>query len=271
MSFARFAISQVGFAAFTVSSVVLLDCDARAGTVIVDSFDSAPYSFSRNYYGGSAPFLGETVTATSATTSDILADFPSALHTRSYYHKIISSSGSAVRQSVTVASGSLNLTGGCTSFSTYQSMENVFRLTYGTAAAVDLSALTSINLSGAVTDAYRISGNPGSFAVRVKLMTTTGWKQWGKSYLSIGGALGNLSFAPTDAPYTPYTLSGTLNLAEVTGIEVEFELWHTPTSGSYSPRFGYRLDEISLSTIPAPPVAPLLALAGLTARGRRRK
>lgn len=271
MSRSYTAFAEMRSAAFAFPCIVLLACHAQADTVIVDSFDSAPYSFSRNYSGTNTPFLGITVTSESATASDIMGGFPTALHTRSYYHMIDSSSGSNVIQTVAIANGSLNLSGACRSFNSNQSTNNLFRMTYRTSAPADLSDLTSINLSGAVTNAYRISGNPGDFAVRVKLITTTGSKQWVDAYSRIGTALGNMSFSLTDAPYHPYSLSGSLNLAAVTAIEVEFEMGQVFTSGVYSPQFAYRLDEISLTTIPAPSAAPLLALAGLTARGRRRK
>jgi hypothetical protein len=90
--------------------------------------------------------------------------------------------------------------------------------------------------------------------VRVQAIADGFFLNGGQWMTSAASEIGNIYF----------DISG---IASISTLRFSFSVLADGGSAS----FQYDIDQITISSIPAPAAAPLLALAGLTARGRRRK
>jgi hypothetical protein len=133
----------------------------------------------------------------------------------------------------------------------------VWRLTYQNFAPISVDGGAQITLRGNGTAAAFGTDTPVSNPSRFQISAFVdgGFQlNGGVAVSSQSGTLGNITF----------DLSGVSSLSF---LRLEFSVLADGGDASLQ----YELDEITISPIPGPATAPLLALAGLTARGRRRK
>jgi hypothetical protein len=133
----------------------------------------------------------------------------------------------------------------------------VWRLTYQNFAPINVNGGAQITLRGHGNAAAFGTNTPVSYPSRVQInaLVDGGFQlNGGVAVSNQSGNLGDITF----------DLSG---VSSFSFLRLEFSVLADGGDASLQ----YELDEITISPIPAPAAAPLLALAGLTTRGRRRK
>jgi len=135
---------------------------------------------------------------------------------------------------------------------------------YGNFGTLDLRSpqMTELLIRGNGT----FSNWRGGSSVSVFMTDSTGSQVGYSHFLHDGNAGANVSLTDIRIPLAGFDIGADFNLAAVTSVTIRFNAY---ISGDGWASSDYEID--SLSIIPAPAAAPLLALAGLTARSRRRR